>query len=92
MVRRLYSTMSNKPVKPGVRYILNNLASDISSAAAHALKTGEISASPQLVTSRFSICKSNKCGKFDGKTCQMCGCHMVYKTKLITSKCPKGLW
>lgn len=38
------------------------------------------------VQRRLNICKS--CPLFRNGTCTLCGCNMVYKTKLATEHCP----
>jgi hypothetical protein len=41
---------------------------------------------------RYNICKS--CSEFRKitRTCKVCNCFMVLKTKLISSECPLGKW
>lgn len=41
--------------------------------------------------SALAIC-SGGCDKWDGKTCNVCGCFGAFKTWLETEHCPLGKW
>lgn len=48
--------------------------------------------SKEEATHRYSIC--NSCPDFNQtvKTCNLCGCFMVAKTKIKSSTCPANRW
>lgn len=55
------------------------------------LKTKKLLSSKKVTDFRYSICES--CPYFTKlKTCQVCGCFLPSKTKLIYAKCPLGKW
>lgn len=43
---------------------------------------------------KFRLSKCNRCEYIhsDKKTCNLCGCFIIAKTKLETEKCPAGKW
>lgn len=60
-----------------------------------------------IASERFAICESNECGSFDtkGEGCMVpgtqpccnektggCGCSLGFKTRSLSSECPKKLW
>ena len=39
---------------------------------------------------RISICQ--RCEEFSGLTCNACGCLILIKARMATTKCPLGKW
>jgi len=54
------------------------------------LNIGTVDKEAQL--ERIKICKKCKYLSEDKKKCKVCGCFIVYKTKLESESCPKGKW
>lgn len=79
--------MSDKP------NILDKAKNLIESAAAVAkdLSNGTpVKAQEQTVADRLAICST--CPHFKKNTCELCGCHMKFKTKLSSARCPIHKW
>ena len=52
--------------------------------------TGKVIASKELSESRLKVC--GMCSFFVENTCEVCGCNMKLKTKLLAADCPKDRW
>jgi len=44
----------------------------------------------EAVNHRMTLCRS--CEHFKDPLCSICGCLMIVKTRMATTKCPKGRW
>lgn len=69
---------------------IGQVTRDIVALAAHVVKHGQVAAPEQKIKARMDVCAT--CDKFNGKTCNLCGCHMKYKVVLASSVCPIGKW
>lgn len=78
--------------RPGIVYKAKQFAKDTKSVISHAIKTGEIRAISEVIQRRLDICF--KCEKLDKQAvvCNLCGCHMRFKTTLEVIKCPINKW
>lgn len=59
-----------------------------------AVKREQIKVSSEEQSRRMAICHAcvGPDGHFNGRTCDLCGCVVNWKTKLATEKCPIGKW
>lgn len=67
-----------------------NLAGTVVHAIRHAIQTGEILASDELIKKRVEAC--NRCDRKLGVRCQECGCYVNKKAAVLVSKCPINRW
>ncbi|QDP48632.1 MAG: hypothetical protein Unbinned97contig1000_17 [Prokaryotic dsDNA virus sp.] len=47
-------------------------------------------ASKEIIQERRSICDT--CVHRDNKSCSICGCFIIPKTRVASEECPKGYW
>ena len=83
----------NKDLPPITKQTRNAHAAAVK-ALSHALKTGEVRASKDVIDTRLSICAvcPFKQRKFLGKVCTKCGCNLKIKTARPTESCPLNKW
>lgn len=67
-----------------------SLVLSVANVLAHALRTGKILASKELVEKRIEICKN--CRHLEENRCNVCGCFINLKAGLRIEKCPLKLW
>lgn len=79
-----------KPVQRGVRYKIDSAVGTIKEVVKGAVTSGEVLADSTQTAQRLSVCST--CSEFTGTTCNLCGCLMKFKAKLLYSKCPIAKW
>ena len=69
-----------------------NLGKEVVNVATNAAATGKTLAEDKVITERREIC--NKCEHLlkEDMRCNLCGCYLIFKTKIAAAKCPKGKW
>lgn len=67
-----------------------NLVLSLANAIRHAVKTGKLSASDEVIENRITTCRA--CNDLRGNRCLSCGCFVVLKTAIASEKCPKAYW
>ena len=56
----------------------------------HAMKTGELLATEEVVQMRLDTCRA--CEYLEGSRCLHCGCFVALKGGLLVTRCPIGKW
>ena len=79
-------------VKNEILSRLKGMSETITNSFGELSKGKPIFVSELVQQNRLNICKS--CNKYNEQTtqCQLCGCFMSAKTKLIHGKCPIDKW
>lgn len=75
---------------PSVTQQAKNLSFSVYNVLIEALKTGEVTASEEVVQNRINTCKG--CPFLNESRCSECGCFINVKAGLKAEKCPKGKW
>lgn len=77
---------------PDIVEMASNLGKQIVDSTLTLAVSGQVFVDENIQNNRFTICA--KCEHFilNQSRCNICGCYMKTKVKLIAAKCPAGKW